>query len=475
MGELKQQKDRKQRWRENIEALTVAVVVALLFKLFILEISKIPSGSMQPTLMGSPEAQVFDRVLVDKLSYRFRDPKRFEIVVFKHPLERSRIMVKRLVGLPGEELKIEHGDLWTRSGPDQDWHILARPEAVQEAMWKTLDLASPERSSWSVLMGGRDWSLRGRDIVARGAGRARFRPDRGPIRDGYTDGYPDSLRGSIRYSDIHGRNPVGDLRVSGELRPEAGVETFLVELTEGLRAYEFRLPGPAAADGAAPEIRVRDSSQGAPSALTESGDPWRLEAGDNVDFVVQNLDDVLTLMVDSEVLVTATVQPNAKQEAAVTLGLEAPDGTRADIEALQVERDLYYLPPPGQRSWEVSIPEGHYVMLGDNTQDSADSRDWRAVTFEWPENGAQLKQRGNYRDALQGANPVYGHATDGVAFTRFRDEWGDAHWFPSEKGKQATFPGPAPLVPRSLIQGRALAVFWPIKPWKKLWRLGWLR
>ena len=43
------------RWRENIEALVMAIVVALLFKYFVLEISKIPSGSMQPTLMGNPE------------------------------------------------------------------------------------------------------------------------------------------------------------------------------------------------------------------------------------------------------------------------------------------------------------------------------------------------------------------------------------------------------------------------------------
>src|SRR5262245_25286422 len=97
----------RHRWRENIEALVMAIVVALLFKYFVLEISKIPSGSMQPTLMGNPETGVFDRTLVDKLAYQFRDPRRFEIVVFKHPLERSRIMVKRLVGMPGEELKIE--------------------------------------------------------------------------------------------------------------------------------------------------------------------------------------------------------------------------------------------------------------------------------------------------------------------------------------------------------------------------------
>ena len=88
----------------------MAIAVALLFKTFVLEVSKIPSGSMQPTLMGSPAAGVNDRVLVDKLSFAFRDPRRFEIVVFKHPLERSRVMVKRLVGMPEEakEHRLKH-------------------------------------------------------------------------------------------------------------------------------------------------------------------------------------------------------------------------------------------------------------------------------------------------------------------------------------------------------------------------------
>ena len=82
---VQEEKGPRHPWRENVEAILMAVVVALTLKYFFLEISKIPSGSMQPTLMGSPEAKVFDRVLVDKMSYCYRDPERFEIVVFKHP------------------------------------------------------------------------------------------------------------------------------------------------------------------------------------------------------------------------------------------------------------------------------------------------------------------------------------------------------------------------------------------------------
>ena len=124
--------------RENIELVLMALVVALLFKGFVFEVSRIPSGSMQPTLMGDVETGVFDRIAVDRLSFQYRDPERWEVVVFKHPLERSRDMVKRIVGMPGEELRISGGDLWTRTSPDDEWTILRKPDKVQRRFWRSL-------------------------------------------------------------------------------------------------------------------------------------------------------------------------------------------------------------------------------------------------------------------------------------------------------------------------------------------------
>ena len=70
-------------WRENAVGGVMALILALLFKAFIFEISRIPSGSMQPTLMGSPTTEVDDRIVGDKLSFHYRDPERVESVVFK--------------------------------------------------------------------------------------------------------------------------------------------------------------------------------------------------------------------------------------------------------------------------------------------------------------------------------------------------------------------------------------------------------
>jgi hypothetical protein len=136
------------------------------------------------------------------------------------------------------------------------------------------------------------------------------------------------------------------------------------------------------------------------------------------------------------------------------------------------ERDIYYLTPEETKNWIVSIPPGHYVMLGDNTQDSADSRLWEAQTYTLRPEGEPIRLRGNLRDR---ENPLFPELADGTPAVRFKDEWGEVHWFAQSATAGQTLRGqPAPLVPRELIHGRAVAVFWPLDPFRKLWRLGWL-
>jgi len=456
------------RWRENIEALVMAIVVALLFKYFVLEISKIPSGSMQPTLMGNPETGVFDRTLVDKLSFHFRDPVRFEIVVFKHPLERSRIMVKRLVGMPGEELKIENGDLWIRAGESESWRHLRRPASVQRKAWRTLT-RDPRSADWNVVRGGKEWRISEDAITARGDGAARFRANAGPVTDRYLDGYPTALVDDIPLRDPSwGRHPVGDVRLEGELRALAGTTAVTFELTEGQRVYEFTVPGPSAPADAEVLVRIRDSA--ASSERIEHGRAFRLAADARISFALENLDDRLALELEGEEMLAAEIAPSARQEASLTLAVA---GEGADLEELRVARDVYYLTPEDRSSWSVKIPQSNYVMLGDNTQDSADGRLWKAKTYSYrlPE-GTVVEARGNYREGNE--NPTAGRLEDGASAIRFRDQFGELHWFSRKAITAESLPGNEPLVPRELILGRALAVFWPIRPLDDLWRVGWL-
>ncbi len=85
------------------EAIVVALVLALLIKHFILQTSVVPTGSMIPTL------KIKDRLLVNKFIYRFREPKRAELVVFRSPKGDKKDYVKRCIGLPGETIEIRKG------------------------------------------------------------------------------------------------------------------------------------------------------------------------------------------------------------------------------------------------------------------------------------------------------------------------------------------------------------------------------
>jgi len=97
-----------------IVTLAVAVLIVLGLKAWVVNPYKIPSSSMEPTLhCGRPgpgcEAGHSDRVLADRLIYHFRDPKRFEIVVFHAPRRAELecpggggVYVKRIIGVPGD-------------------------------------------------------------------------------------------------------------------------------------------------------------------------------------------------------------------------------------------------------------------------------------------------------------------------------------------------------------------------------------
>jgi signal peptidase I len=118
---LKAGKSQKSVVREYAEALIIALILALIIRTFIIQAFKIPTGSMEPTLL------VGDHLLVSKFSYSihipneipftgiqlFSDyhffssiPERGNIVVFKFPEDPSKDFIKRVIGLPGETIQV---------------------------------------------------------------------------------------------------------------------------------------------------------------------------------------------------------------------------------------------------------------------------------------------------------------------------------------------------------------------------------
>lgn len=441
--------------RDNIEALTMAIIMAVMLKYFIVEAYKIPTGSMQPTLLGNDTTGIYDRIIVDKLSYHFRDPERFEVVVFKYPLDRSKNFIKRVCGMPGETLQIRDGDLWTRTDDTSDFKIVRRPRPVQMEVWKRIDPADPRYSAWHNDESTHSWNVHGRDrIEARGDGSVYLPSDKGPVRDMYGDGYPGGMGAMVgREGQGSGQNMVGDLRITGSVEALAGCKSVVVELREADRLYDFELPGPAAPDSARARIGVElggTKSDLPAEALGPAA--WKLRAGKRVSFAVQNMDDLLQLEIDGDIVATLEIPEAPNKVSNFTLRQE---GEGANFEELELYRDIYYT---NSGLTTLKIPPGNYVMLGDNTQDSSDSRLWNLATFHVDEGQAD---DGIVRGNLFKGNPERRAGGPEGTHIFFRDEFGDLHDFIERPGENGPVL-PAPFVPRNLITGRAIIVFWPM-------------
>lgn len=470
-------------WRDNIEAMLMAIIMAIVLKYFIVEAYRIPTGSMQPTLMGNDRVGVYDRILVDKFSYQFRDPKRFEVAVFRYPLDRSKNFVKRIVGVGPEYFRVHNGDLWRRDHDSEPWQIIRRPANVQAETW--LKLAKDDADAGIFFDQARaGWSA-GRDFTLEGSRRVRYGTSRGSVTDTYNDGYPDAIKDDIPENQRgSGSNPVGDLRIDGSLTVSADTAWVAFEIMEGALAYDFRLPGPAAAADAAPEIRQRDGSvllepgTKGPTEVTVKAEPMRLKAGTSYAFAAQNLDDQLRFELDGEVLYEMEIAANPNQ--ASSLHIETSGGTVA-FEDVMVYRDIFYTSAGDVH--DTFIPAGEYFMMGDNTQDSSDSRMWQLIRLEQllPDGSTEIL-RGNHRagngmnsqsDFTNDINPMVSAMSDleNGPVTWFRDEWGELHHFyPGESQNARPLTISAPFVPRDHILGRAIAVFWPIRPFDGIWR-----
>ncbi len=92
--------------REYIEAFVVAVVLALFIITFVAQSFLVQGSSMEPSLTDG------QRLMVDKLSFRFRDPAIGDIIVFQYPTDPRRRFIKRVMGLPGDEILIKEGQLF---------------------------------------------------------------------------------------------------------------------------------------------------------------------------------------------------------------------------------------------------------------------------------------------------------------------------------------------------------------------------
>lgn len=94
---------RKSPLREVVETALGAVVLAVLIMTFVARAFTVDGPSMTPSLQDG------ERLLVDKISYRFVEPQRGDIVVFRYPADPRQHFIKRLIGVPGDVVEIRNG------------------------------------------------------------------------------------------------------------------------------------------------------------------------------------------------------------------------------------------------------------------------------------------------------------------------------------------------------------------------------
>lgn len=116
--------------------VVLSIVLALGIRTFVAEARWIPSGSMEPTLHGTPNQWEADKIIVDKLKYRFSAPQRGDIVVFSPTEELQKeqyqdAFIKRIIGLPGETVEIKNGKVYINKKPlDEDKYLKIQGSTV---------------------------------------------------------------------------------------------------------------------------------------------------------------------------------------------------------------------------------------------------------------------------------------------------------------------------------------------------------
>ena len=128
---------------EMIFYMVFVVVATLLVIRFVGQRTEVSGHSMENTLSDR------DNLIVDKITYRFRDPKRYDIIVFPYKYKENTFYIKRIIGLPGETVQItEEGD------------ILIDGEVLEESYGKEV-MKSPGIAADPILLGADEYFVLG--------------------------------------------------------------------------------------------------------------------------------------------------------------------------------------------------------------------------------------------------------------------------------------------------------------------------
>lgn len=329
----------------------------------------------------TPSVAAGDRLMIDKSAFHLRRPRRWEVVAFRGPHHPGKIQVKRVVGLPGESIRIRHGDVYADGVLQRK--TLSQQRAMAVLVHDANSQPGPAPPRWQGPDAQSGWgSAEGRFAHPHTSGqrldpleyrhRLRWPDPQHPFRPAaVTDlcGYNQTY--SRRDEDV---SAVSDLLLSLRLARAEGQGFMAVMATDGREQLEVRVY---------PNRTVYETLH--KGRVIPSG------AGDDVPPIGDGL-TVEVSLIDSQLLVAfnghtvgvpyryhrsedGSAKPTPRPLAIVVkqLGVEICD--------LRLYRDVYYTAPGGLRNrWGLDKPvklgKDEYFVLGDNSPISEDSRTW---------------------------------------------------------------------------------------------------
>lgn len=408
---------------ENVEGLAAALVLVLLVWHFGLEAFRIPTGSMAPTLLGDVVSG--DRVLVDKFVYQYRDPERWEPVVFRYPLRRTDPYVKRCIALPGEQVLVAQGDVYVKRNPGGEIELLRKSPEARDVLWLPLLENLGSRTAWVKNFhreGDADFDDGSITLGAEGA----FYFPRGETGDepGNVTDHDASFGATKTPKNHYNRHVVGDLRIRAEVTLDEDGELFITIVRDEDEYTLVLGPGQGAC-----RVEHKGTNTGFHTKFFDSFNEEvlseaNLEPGESCEVEFSLADGELTMIFDSVPFETTVGTPlldqlherdragnlNLADEHALRIastepadgrrayvGMRAGDDSGATVRLLGVDRDIYYVGRTQENNNGVSVElpfqvdlEGErYLVLGDNSPGSADCRSWTRITL-FMDDGTQV-------------------------------------------------------------------------------------
>jgi len=110
---------------EILKIVVISLAIVVPIRYFLIQPFYVQGASMEPNFLDG------DYLIVNEVNYRFENPQRGDVVIFKYPLDPSQFFIKRIIGLPGETVKIEDGRIFIL-GEDKKKVILNESDYLRD-------------------------------------------------------------------------------------------------------------------------------------------------------------------------------------------------------------------------------------------------------------------------------------------------------------------------------------------------------